>query len=1087
MLIPKKLKLGSKMALGIGFISIVLISIIIFSYFSMRSNRSLFNELNLINQEADKAGRIQANFLTCRLSINTLLLNKDFSQKTTYEKRMTTVLSLITEFKAIEDEAGHLILLSNIEENIKEYDTEVKRLFSYESAIMTGKESEYLTTLNLQLEEMATTVSSDIESFKLSLLSQENNIDNRYMYNINIATILMFIFTLFGAIVAVIIGVIFTRLILNPIKVLTYTFSKISQGDADMSVRLPIESDDEIGEMSTYFNTFIEKLAIIFKNLAKENEIKNRITEIDELTRGDMSLKEISNKIIKYACSITNSNIGAVYVKNEGNEFILKGTYSQSSDDREIATSELKNIGISNSAITEKSIKIINNLPKTYFKIQTGLGETTPKNIAVIPCIVNDEVICVLEIGSLNDYSNEEIHIFNSISQVMAIGISTSLSREKINDLYHKTLQQTEELQVQQEELMQSHEELMEQTNELIEKENLLQTQQEELKVTNSVLEEKNISLQQQQKEIINKNNDLENAKSELTEKANALMLSNKYKSEFLANVSHELKTPLNSIMVLSELLACKNDNLPLSSKEVEYARTIHNSGAELLALIMDILDLSKVEAGKIDLNPEIIEIKDLIAYVNNSFGEIADKKKLSFKIHSDSDKLYVNADEMRLKQIIKNMLSNAIKFTEKGSIELEISKKSTSNGEFVDFKVKDTGIGIEQDKLDLIFEAFKQANGTINRKYGGTGLGLSISKQLANIMGGDLTVSSKLGEGSTFCLTLPQDFIQNHSDNIIPIVQNLSEYRFNDDVSEFTTKNNSLGTSHKIINIKNDKIITKSENESLNQSKVDVKNILVVGEYDLLIENAFQNDTRFEIISATTFDLAYSIIERQNIDCIILEKHIGDVLNFEFLDKLYKKEKLSVPVIVYTDNVISIEEEEHLLKYSNSIIIKGAKSIERLLSEVEEYTLKTDVSKFSRTQNLVIDDSKTDDRLSGTKVLIVDDDVRNIFSITGILESKGMNVVVARNGRDGIDKFSNQPDIELILMDIMMPIIDGYETIREIRSSSKGKNVPIIAITAKSMAEDRVKCIEAGANDYTTKPVNIEKLISLIRVWLSK
>lgn len=1178
MFLLNKLKLGQKIGFGFGLISFILIGVLIFSYFGMKSNDAFFSKVNTISHNGDDAGRIQANFLLCRIAFKTLLLEKDLSQEVTYKDRYNNVLNFIADYKNNEKDSNNLIAISNIEELIKQYNTEFEKVLLFKNDILSGKSNVAINESVFKMDEIGPDVADKIEALKLSLLKQEDTLDVKYKTNLNVINLLMLIFAVLGGILAVIISVTFTRFILRPILTLTDTFKKISEGDTDMSVRLKATSSDEIGKMSGHFNLFMQKLEAVFDEIKMQNMIKTRQAELDEVVRGEQSIDVLSKRIINYVCNFFDAYIGAIYVKTEDENYDFRGGYAKNNEGFSFANKINHKDGIAGQSIEDKAVKMLDHLPENYFKIKSGLGEATPKSLIVFPCIIADEVVCVLEMGSFHNFSKENIEILKSISDIIAIGINTSISRGKINELYQQTLQQTEELQVQQEELMQSHEELTEQTNALIEKENQLQVQQEELRVTNSELEERNNDLERQQNEIVQKNTDLERAKEELTEKAKALQLSNKYKSEFLANVSHELKTPLNSILVLSELLTNKTDNAPLNQKEMEYAKTINNSGAELLSIITDILDLAKVEAGKIDINKDNISFSELTTYFKNNFEQIAQSKNLEFSIKCNCNADFIYTDELRLKQIMKNLLSNAFKFTEKGGVELIINQNTEENKEKFSFTVKDTGIGIEKSKLDIVFEAFKQANGNINRKYGGTGLGLSISKQLSQLLGGDLTVESEPDKGSAFTLILPaNDSVPNEikaelmeikpkeikPENIslgkeeykkvstILIVEDdeifsnvLKEYALGKGLNVLVAYDGNTGLkfakeSHPdaiILDIglpdmsgvdileqleKEEKtksipvhIISGYDNKDiLNQKSVfsflkkpvtvkqiqkvfnelqslnikSFKNVLMIGVFDNEVEEALKNKQDIVFKNASSAKEAYSLIKNENFDCMILDKQLEDVEGTKFLDGLFKEGKLNMPVIIYTDKQITIKEEEELSKYSDSIIIRGTKSLDRLISETDIFLYNLNENAFKRKSKGKTNKLIEEDKLVGKKVLIVDDDVRNIFSITGILENKGIEVVVARNGREGIEKFNHYTDIDLILMDIMMPVIDGYETIREIRKIPKGINIPIIAITAKSMAEDRAKCIEAGADDYTTKPVDVEKLISLLRVWLYK
>lgn len=1171
------------MSIGFGTIALLLIGVLLFGYFGMKNNGELFSELNVVSQKGDIAGRIQANFLYCRISFKTMILEKDLAQEDVFKERYNNVLKFIEEYKQIEN--NNFDFINNVEGLVQQYSIEFNKVLTLKNDIVAGNNNAIVSNSMKTMDEIGPNVADNIEKLKLELLDDQDKIEGKFKNNINSITFLMMLLSILGAVFSIVSSISFTKSIVKPVEILADTFKKISEGDTDMNVRLLVSTSDEIGEMSGYFNLFMDKLKAIFYDINRQNIIKTRQNEIDGITRGEQSLNEISTKVVDYVCNLTDACIGAIYVWQQDDNFSFEGGYGQSTEDFSFLKIINSKKGIFGQSIADKSIKIIYEVPDDYFKINSGLGEAKPKNLIIIPCILKQEVICVIEIGSFKDFSAEDIDVLNSISDVIAIGINSTVSREKISELYQKTLQQTEELQVQQEELMQSHEELTEQTNSLIEKENQLQVQQEELRVTNVELEEKNRELEEQTEEIFNKNKSLEITKDELIEKAKALELSSKYKSEFLANVSHELRTPLNSILVLSQLLVDKEKNLPLTSKEIEYASTIHTSGSELLELINDVLDLSKVEAGKIDINNDYILLKELSDYLLNSFTELAKNKSLDFNIIIDSDlPEAIYTDEFRLKQIIKNLLSNAFKFTDNGKVEIIIGRPKDMEKGKVSFSITDTGIGIEKDKQGLIFEAFKQANGTINRKYGGTGLGLSISNELSHLLGGDITVESEIGKGSTFILTISEineskKEVVNEKIDIKPEVKDIKDIK---DIKEVNQEKAIFEKINSILIIEDDEVfrnilndyalekgldvfvavdgnsgiriakekipgaiildiglpdmdgtevLSQLENDEqtknipvhiisgydktqfMNQNSVfgylkkpvtleqiqnvfgelekltvnTFKKILIVGINDKKIENSLKQKEGIVYNSVTTGKAAKLLLENETFDCIILDKELEDMASTSLLASLYDKGMLNIAIIIYTDKEITVNEEAELSKYSDSIIIRGAKSLDRLIAETDIFLYKLNENAFKRKEKGRINRLIEEDKLFGKKVLIVDDDVRNIFSLSGVLESKGIKVVVGRNGEEGIEKFLSNPDIDLILMDIMMPIIDGYETIREIRKTDVGKNVPIIAITAKSMADDRIKCIESGADDYTTKPIDVEKLISLLRVWIYK
>lgn len=1010
-----------------------------------------------------------------------------------------------------------------------------------------------------------------------------------------------------ATIAAVIIASLVIRMIVNPVKIVTKTFKEIAEGDVNLEARLKVDSEDELGKMAKYFNIFMTKL----KELIDENRNQGWLTagraELSEKIRGVQEINELSLQVISYICKYIDAQVGSFYIKTSDNTFRLYGSYAYNRGEdlpNEINIGE----GLVGQSALEKQIIIIKNVPQDYMKIASGIGEAVPKNILIAPCMYYDEVECIIELGSFNEFTDVQLKFIQQVSENIAISIKSTKAQTKMKELLEKTLVQAEELQVQQEELRQNNEELEEQAEILKQSEMNLQTQQEELRVSNEELEEQTRKLQLQKRAIIESNERLRKAKSEIEKKAGELEVANKYKSEFLANMSHELRTPLNSILVLSQLLENKKDNEPLTEKQLEYAKTIHASGKNLLRLINDILDLSKVEAGKMDINFEKLNLVELAEDIERLFNPIALQKSLDFKIEIEKglpDDIV--SDRQRLQQIINNLLSNAFKFTDHGSVTMNICRPKESDivkfgvkgdiKNLVSIEVKDTGIGIPLDKQKLIFDSFRQVDGTISRKYGGTGLGLSISRGLAYLLGGTIYLKSNEEEGSTFTLVIlnsngdavelnteknqgeNQSFstvleevnlsknngvssekkanykeIQRGDEKLLLIIEDdekllgiLSELASKKGYQVLTESNGEEGIKlaekyrpdailldiglpdingwkviDKLRNMEGTKDIPvhvisgKQDHNSHKKLKnlvgylkkpvnlqelcdlfnkvedntsKDLKKLLIVDEnkdqtniiYDSLSERGFQVTT-----SESGLD-AYNLLKAEQFDCMILDLRLKDMSGMELLNKLKYEDMINFPILIHTENNITQEDEAQLKKYAESIIIKGKSSVTRLFDEVNLFFHSVD-SKIDKEQITHIRSShEKESSLTNKKILIVDDDMRNVFALTSALEEKGISVIVGRNGVEGIKKLQENSDIDLILMDVMMPEMDGYAAMRKIRKEETFKNIPIIAITAKAMKDDREKCIEAGANDYLTKPVDINKLISLLRVWLYK
>ena len=1044
-------------------------------------------------------------------------------------------------------------------------------------------------------------ISKIIEDIKQSIINERETYGPKVNENIQDSIFTMLLLTFIGVLFSCFVAVILVRLILIPVKTITNTFKGIAEGDADLDVRIESKIQDEIGEMSNSFDKFMDKLQVIFSDIKKQNLIKTGQSELNEKLRGEQDIISLGNNIIGYISNYLNCQIGLIYIKDEENGYNVMASYAFDSKDNISSKINLGEGLIGQCALEKKSI-LITDVPKDYIKINSGVGEAVPRNILVVPCLFDEEVKGIIELGSFQEFSEEQMEFLELVSESIAISINSADARYKMKALLHKTLEQSEELQMQQEELRQTNEELEGQTNALKESEMTLQMQQEELRVTNEELEERSKLLEAQKLDISNKNKNLQKAKVDIEEKAEAIELASKYKSEFLANMSHELRTPLNSILVLSQLLSNKDSNLPFTEKEMEFAKVIHSSGSDLLALINDILDLSKVESGKMEVVLANMNVRDLTEYVKSSFEPIATDKKIQFITEIEEGvPEFICSDSMRVEQIIKNLLSNSFKFTSKGSVTLkikptkaeEIVSLGLSADRAITISVTDTGIGIPEDKKQTIFEAFKQSDGTTSRKYGGTGLGLSISKELARILGGTIDLESEEGKGSTFYLTIPDKILDEkkaviETENIKPIekVQEIetsikyksSKKTINDDRDNITSQDKCLliidddtnfcyilGTMAKQKGFKY--IIASDGNSGIKLAEKFKPNAIVLDiglpdidgwEVSSILKNNIQTrnipvhiisahenepgntmkngiigyltkpvnlqqlDTLFGTISERIKDQfkkmlivfkeleqgqnimkvfenkqisttlvqngqeAYKLLIDEDYDCIVLDIELLDMSSCDFLNKFEKENIKQIPIIIYTEKEISENEEMELNKYAKSIIIDGPRSSERLVEEAKLFLYGVNKSLETHKRGKWNIDEK-EILLKNKEVLLVDDDMRNVFAVSSILENQGIKVIVGRNGIEALEKLSKNPQIDLILMDIMMPEMDGYTAMREIRKMESGKNIPIIALTAKAMKQDRNKCIEAGANDYMVKPVEVEKLLSLIRVWMQK
>lgn len=748
-----------------------------------------------------------------------------------------------------EDNSEQQQRLYNINNKYKEW-------VEWEKNIIIAKRKE-VSSGKLKLEDLIAIVQSGYGKNMMdelrSILGDINNEEERLLQNRNAdlikmekeTRVIMLTGGALATIAAIIIASLSIRMIVNPVKVVTNTFREIAEGEVNLEARLMSNSEDEIGKMARYFNIFMTKL----KELISENRNQSWLTtgraELNEEMRGVREINTLSSRIITYICRYLNMQIGRFYVKTDSNTFKVFGSYSYNSSE---GSPDEFNIGegLVGQAALEDKIVLVQDVPADYMKIISGLGEAVPKNILIAPCMYHEEIECIIELGSFNQFTDVQLKFIEQVSENIATSINLTKAQTKMEVLLNKTLVQAEELQVQQEELRQNNEELEEQAKILKQSEMNLQTQQEELRVSNEELEEQTKKLEQQKRDISENNKLLRKANHEIEGKAKELEIANKYKSEFLANMSHELRTPLNSIIVLSQLLENKKANEPLTEKQLEYSKTIHSSGKNLLRLIDDILDLSKVESGKIDINFDQVNLAELAENTKSLFTPIILQKNIDFNIEiEDGLPEKIISDEQRLQQIINNLLSNAFKFTETGYVKMNICipkeediknyKIEENVNKLISIEIIDTGIGIPADKQTLIFEAFKQVDGTISRKYGGTGLGLSISRELARLLGGNIYLKSEEGKGSKFTLV----FLDN--DNMEQVKLNKEEYSGID-------KNYRDNLEEKII-LENDiNEFTKDEHD---ESKKEDEKLLLIIEDDeqfstLLSELAYKKIIRF-------------------------------------------------------------------------------------------------------------------------------------------------------------------------------------------------------------------------------------------------
>ena len=957
--------------------------------------------------------------------------------------------------------------------------------------------------------------------------------------------------------------------------------------------------------------TDITELKKAMDDINFQNWMQSGLGQLNEKMSGDQDIRSLSSNIISTLVKYLNANVGTLYILNKELSFLeLTGSYAFS---KRKSLNEKINIGegLIGQAALEKELISITDIPDDYLRIKSSLGSSSSTNIVVLPFMFEGDLLGVIELGSFNEIKDNQIDFLKGAAESIGVAVNSSIQRVKLKELLEETQAQSEELQTQQEELRAANEELEEKTNVLQQSEEKLKAQQEELEASNEELEEKNDYLEKQKTEIAIKNTALENARLDLEQKAKELEITSKYKSEFLANMSHELRTPLNSLLILSNKLA-ENKKGNLEPKQVESAKIIYKSGQDLLNLINDVLDISKIEAGKMNVNISSIDIFEFKTNIIRNFEHVVEQKKIKLLVDvAENCPDMVYTDSQRVDQVIKNLLSNAIKFTEKGKItvtffkpdkNIDLSRSGLSHEETFAFSVKDSGIGIPEKKQLEIFEAFQQADGSTSRKYGGTGLGLSISREIVKLLGGEITLKSEEGSGATFTVYLPikakeADIETIESDKKPEPKEKksnaLSDEELNNIINRkalteenvpatFEDDRNKLKKDNKLMLVIEDDptfaeilfdkchernfqaIVAFSGEEGLKLLKQytpdsiildimlpgidgwtvletikadtsirhipvhivsgldedmtamqkgaigfnrkpmnedsftsifqrledvinrEIKKILLVEDDKVLrmtVKKLLKEDN-VELEEASTGKKALEKIGESKYDCIILDLGLPDMSGFALLDKLGENED-APPTIIYTGKDLEPEQIKKLEKYTSSIIIKGVKSEERLVDEVALFMHQVVKNMKEDKRNTIINLHEKDNVFVGKKVLIVDDDMRNVFALSGLFEDKEMTVLEAENGKEALKKLEENPDIDIILMDIMMPVMDGYEAMKCIRKMDKFLKTPIIALTAKAMPEDRGKCIDAGASDYLAKPVKEDRLFSMMRAWL--
>lgn len=1079
------MKLKTKFFLGLSILPLMLVAIIIFGIVQhnhlLQINQSISNNVDI----TATAQQIRADVKDAGIHLRNLLIYKeDATIQTEIEQTKKELVNINQGIVKLESTASTLEQtdlygeLYSINTDFTIYANEVLSYVeagNFELAFQT-MENNTGKTRSLFTEKLGEIIKKYDNNLKSSSMTTINDFEK----------VTIFTLIILGIVIIIIISTLGSTIIkvVRRLGTISNIMTNIANGKLDLHTKVPVIKDDEIDSVAISFNKLADHLVA---QTSKEQDLiwtKTNIADITTSMSGANELESLGSTLLSKVVPLVDSSQAVFYVRdvnNNDNVFKLISTYAHK-ERKHLLTKVHSGEGLIGQAIYEKTSIILTDVPNDYIKISSGLGEATPANVYVLPIIFENEVKAVLELATLKPFTEAQKSFLEELIQNIGIVIESVMSRiqlahllEESQTLMEEIQAQSEELQNQQEELKATNEELEAQTYNLRQSEEKLQRQQEELEETNTELEEKAKRLEEQNLKFEETNRLVEKAKAELEVKAEQLALSSKYKSEFLANMSHELRTPLNSLIILSKLLA-DNSNQNLTEKQIEFAKTIYSSGNDLLKLINNILDLAKIESGKTEILPNHIDISTIVELVETNFKPLADSKNLSFSIEvkeGTPPTLYSDID--RIQQILNNLLSNAYKFTKIGGVKLEISCEFIQNKPHFAFSVIDTGIGISQDKQQLIFEAFQQADGTTSRKFGGTGLGLSISKELATLLGGGITVESEEGKGSRFTF-----YVSNY-ENSHSTIDSLQEVA--------ATVQNDFKTLEKIPQqIK--KQIVDNKLSLKNSTNNQIKRLLIVDD-DLNQRNSLMEligDMEFIIKAVSSGHQAIELLKVNHFDCIILDLGLEDTSGFDLLDKIKEiDEENSIKVIIYTGRDLTSKEELYLNKYAYSIIIKNEYSPGRLKSELELFLKNFSIENKTIPNSQMDITSDSDSHLFGKRILLVDDDVRNVFSLTSVLEIAGCEVLYAENGLESIKILEENREIDIVLMDIMMPEMDGYEAIRNIRAKSEFKDLPIIALTAKAMKEDREKCLAIGASDYIAKPVEPDQLISLLKVWAYK
>ncbi|WP_078897204.1 HAMP domain-containing protein [Streptomyces rimosus] len=841
--------------------------------------------------------------------------------------------------------------------------------------------------------------------------------------------------------------------------------SAVAEGDLTRSIT--VDASGEVAELKDNINSMVRSLRETTRANQEQDWLKSNLARISGLMQGHRDLSVVAELVMDELTPLVSAQYGAFYLAEEaerGTVLRLVGAYGRPPGSTAPDRFALGESLVGQAARSRRTI-VADGVPGDYISISSGLGRTAPGSLIVLPIIVEDQVLGIIELASFTSFTPVHRDFLEQLMEMVGVNVNTIVANARTDELLEESQRLAGELQARSGELTR---------------------QQEELQRSNEELEEKAELLASQNRDIETKNLEIEQARQELEDRAQQLALASKYKSEFLANMSHELRTPLNSLLILAQLLA-QNPTRNLTPKQVEYAGIIHSAGSDLLQLINDILDLSKVEAGKMDINPERVALRQLLDYVEATFRPMTTQKSLDFRIDAAPGvPVDLLTDDARLRQILRNLLSNAVKFTEAGSVELRIEPAADSElpdtvrrgGPVVAFRVKDTGIGIAEQQLAVIFGAFQQADGTTSRKYGGTGLGLSISREIAHLLGGAVTAESTPGQGSAFTLYLPvarADF-QEQAGGPAAVEAPAGERG----VGPGNRPHPAVAAPAPPRRLL---VIEERPRGLLSHVAESAVAELAGGGQDL-----GDRPEAIEVISAVGAQEAAGALAAEPFHCVVLDLDMAGGEALRFLEAMDGDAAVrTVAVLAHNSRRLEAEQERTLQTRARTQPLEILSSLDELRERIALHLSAEqpgDVLPLVRPEEPEAP-QPVDDGFSGRTVLVVDDDARNLYALSGILELHGIHVRHAENGREGIQALIEHPDIDLILMDVMMPEMDGYAATAEIRRMPEHAGLPIIAVTAKAMPGDREKSLASGASDYVTKPVDTDDLIACVRRWL--